>query len=149
MRNFQIKIPKSSSIQLYDENEKLVGEILTNLILGLKEKIKIEDKIFRIKSNGFIGIDIKVFDEKETLIIESHTSKNRLIYFGDIKEIYTYKNEKWFDNKVNLFKEEKLAMSIKVLGTFKSAYEIEVAKDFSNSLVILTFLNFYNRLSGA
>ena len=108
-----------------------------------------KDKIFKIKNNGFIGIDIKVFDENETLIIESDTSKNRLIYFGDLKEIYSYQNEKWFGNKVNLFTDEKLVMSIKVLGTFKTDYEIKVAKDFNNNVVILTFLNFYNRLNGA
>lgn len=149
MKEFQIKTTTFSSIQLLNENEELVGELLFNLVAGFKEKIKIKEEIFKIKNTGFLWNDIKVFDENEKLMIESDISKGRFIYFGDSKEIYTYKYRCWFSNKANLFRNEELVISINMKGFFKTKYEIKVANYLTNYLMVLTFLNSYIRNSSS
>jgi len=52
MKTFILKHPWFSPIQLFDENGKLVGEILLNSIAGFKEKIKIGNQTFDIKYNN-------------------------------------------------------------------------------------------------
>ena len=109
-------------------------------------KIKIKEEIYRIKAVEFIGIDIRVFNEDDKLLIQTEASKDRLVYFGHLKESYVYKTERCCNDKSSLFLNNELLMSITVKGFFRTKYEIIVADDFNNHLMILTFLNFYIRM---
>ncbi len=146
MKKLKVITSGSTSIKLLNDSEELIGELLFNSISGFKEKIKIKEKFFRIKAVEFIGIDIRVFNEDDKLLIQTDASNDRLVYFGDSKEYYVYKSERWFKDKINLFVNNKLLMSITVKGFFRTKYEIIVADAFNNHLMILTFLNFYIRM---
>ncbi|MBP6577918.1 MAG: hypothetical protein KA796_12935 [Chryseobacterium sp.] len=148
MKEYTVKNLSYSVFQVFDENEKKLGEILHNLINGYKEKIKINNEIFRIENTGFLWSEIKIYDNYEKLIIKSDSSKSRLVYFGDETEIYTYKSNGWMSSKVDLYKKNQILISIKTKGIFKYKYEIKVNSDFKNDLLILTFLNLAIRFSG-
>ncbi|PZU88098.1 MAG: hypothetical protein DI529_06430 [Chryseobacterium sp.] len=143
MKQFTVKNPIFSPLQLLDENGNVVGEILSNLFAGFNEKIKIGDEIFKINRTGFLWHDFKIFDRNEKLILKSDVSKNRLIYFGNDIEIFTYKSKGWFNSKLNLYKSSNLLVSIWTKGFFKHQYKIEIENEFTNYLIILTFLNDY------
>lgn len=133
-------------MQLFDENEELVGELFFNLISGFKEKIKINQDVFKIKNARFLGTDIEIVDQNDKLLIESDILQSILIYYGSSKEIYTYENADWFNNKMSVFRKSELVITINKKGIFQTQYEIKVADGFKNYLVILTFLNFYIRI---
>lgn len=143
MKEFTLIYPTLSPIKLLDENGTLVGEILLNIIAGFNEKIKIDNEIFNIKYNGLFSRDYKIFDQNENLVFKSDISKNRLLYFGDGKEIFTYKTYGWFKNRLNLCRNDTLIISVTSKGFFRKKYKIEVNSSFSNHLVTLAFLNDY------
>lgn len=148
MKKYKIK-ESLFSRQLLDENEKIIGETLLNLISGFKEKIKIDNEVFKITHTGFLWNDIKVFDRNKKLVLKSDISKDRLIYFGNEVEIFTYKGNGWFNNKLDLFRKNELIVSIKSKEFFKTKYMIEVENDFENYVVILTFLSSYISSQGS
>ena len=74
MKEYTVKNLSYSVFQVFDENEKKLGEILHNLINGYKEKIKINNEIFRIENTGFLWSEIKIYDNYEKLIIKSDSS---------------------------------------------------------------------------
>jgi len=143
MKEFTIIYPIFSPLQLLDENGRLVGEIFSNAIAGVNEKIKIGDEIFKINRTGFLWQDFKIFDRNKKLILKSDVSKNRLIYFGNDIEIFTYKSKGWFNSKLNLYKTSNLLVSIWTKGFLKHQYKMEIENDFKNSLIMLAFLNDY------
>ena len=146
MKKLKVITSGYTSIKLLNDSEELIGELLFNSISGFKEKIKIKEEIYRIKAVEFIGIDIRVFNEDDKLLIQTEASKDRLVYFGHLKESYVYKTERCCNDKSSLFLNNELLMSITVKGFFRTKYEIIVADDFNNHLMILTFLNFYIRM---
>lgn len=149
MREFTVIYPMFSPVQLLDENEKLVGEILLNAIANFSVKIKIDNEIFRIKYNSLFSRDYKIFDPNENLVFKSDIAKNRFIYFGNAIEIFIYKNNGWFNNRLNLYKTNELIISVKSNGFFKNKYKIEVNNNFDNRLVTLAFLYDYISSQGS
>jgi len=108
-----------------DENGKLVGEILLNIIASFNEKIKIDNEIFKIKYNSLFSRDYKIFDQNENVVFKSDISKKRFIYYGSEKEIFTYKNNGWFNNTVSLYRNNEFIISVESKGFFKNKYKIE------------------------
>ncbi len=137
----------NSSIQILNEREEQVGELLFGVINGLKERIKIDNKIYKIKGTGFLWSDISVFDESGKLVLITDSSKNRLFYYGNSTEIYTYKYKSWLRKELLLYdSHDTLVLALNCKQTLlKMKYKLEVDDDFSQSLIILSFFNFYLR----
>lgn len=68
MKEFTVIYPIFSPLHLLDENGNVVGEILSNVVAGFNNKIKIGDKIFKINRTGFLWHDFKIFDRNDKLI---------------------------------------------------------------------------------
>ena len=95
------------------------------------------------------GMILRSLTEIKKLVLKSDISKDRLIYFGNEVEIFTYKGNGWFNNKLDLFRKNELIVSIKSKEFFKTKYMIEVENDFENYVVILTFLSSYISSQGS
>ena len=149
MKEYTLIYPLFSPIQLLDGNGKLVGEILLSIIASFNEQIKIDNKIFKIKYNSLFSKDYKIFDQNENLVFKSDISKNRFIYFGNEIEIFIYRNNGWFNNRLNLYKTNELIISVKSKGLFNNKYKIEVNNNFDNRLVTLAFLYDYISSQGS
>lgn len=135
-----------NSVKIFNENEQLIGEIVSPFFInGLSEKIKIGDDIFKIKGTGFLWNDIKIYNKDNYLICKSDNSKNRIIYFGDTIDIFSFRYKNWFSNKFFLFKNDKIVLSADYKGFFRWKFIIEVDENFDNDLIILIFVNFYMR----
>ncbi|WP_379969842.1 hypothetical protein [Epilithonimonas sp. UC225_85] len=140
MKEFTVIYPMFSPIQLIDENGKLVGEILLN---SFNQKLKIHNEIFKIKYNGLFSRNYKIFDQNKNLVFKSDFSKNRFVYYRNEKEIFTYKNNGWFNNKLSLYKTNDLIISVESKGFFKKKYKLKINNNFNNHFIILAFLNDY------
>ncbi len=135
-----------NAVKLFNNNDKLVGEIISPYFInGLSEKIKLKDKVFKIKGTGFLWRDIKIYDQDNYLICKSDISKSRIIYFGDTIEIFTFKHKNWLSNKFFLYKNDQIILALDYKGFFRWKFIIEVDENFYNDLIILIFFNFYMR----
>lgn len=92
--------------------KKLLGELMPNLVAGFKEKIIIENQIFKIKYNSLFSRNFKIFCNNEILIVKSDIYKNRFVFFGNDIEVFTYKSYGWFSNKLDFYEKNKLIVSI-------------------------------------
>lgn len=144
MKNFSTET-SLGCIKVVDENEKLIGEKVFDIILGLNEKIKIGNEVFKIKSKNFFSRNINVFDTNGKLILESDILNSRIIHFGEHTDIYVCKKNKWYSNKLFLYRNDELISSVDSQGMFSTEYQLEVKEDFDNYLIILTFLSFFIR----
>lgn len=145
MKIFKIRNYKSSFC-LFNENEKLVGEIIHGYVINLKEKIKIDKEVYKVKYTGFLWQDMNVLDKDNKLFLRTDSSKDRIFYYGNYTEIYTYKYKGYkaylYDNNDNLV----LLLDHKK-SFFEIIYKMEVGDNFNSDMVILSFLNLYIRNS--
>lgn len=139
MKEFTLNHSWFSQLQLLGENGNVMGE----LSVGFKKRIKINGKIFKIKYNNLLSRNYKIFNENEKLVLKSDVSKNRLIYFGDETEIFIFKSVGWFNNRLDLYRKSKLIISIKPKGFFITKYKIAIDENFYNHLVVLAFVHDY------
>jgi len=145
MKNFTIREYRGSFC-LFDDNGKLVGEILHGYFINLKERIKIGDEIYSIKNTGFLWENMNILDKDRRLVLRTDYSKNRIFHYGDYTGIYIYKYKGYkaylydnYDNLVLLIDREK--------KFFDTIYKMEVGNNFNTVMVILGFLNLYIRSS--
>jgi hypothetical protein len=145
MKNFTIREYRGSFC-LFDDNGKLVGEILHGYFINLKEKIKIDKEVYKIKYTGFLWQDMNVLNKGNKLFLRTDSSKDRIFYYGNYTEIYTYKYKDYkaylYDNDDNLV----LLLDHKK-SFFEIIYKMEVGDNFNNDMVVLSFLNLYIRNS--
>ncbi|KFF24845.1 hypothetical protein [Chryseobacterium vrystaatense] len=145
MKLFKVR-KSSSSLQVFNEAEELIGVLLFGFIGGFNEKIKIGDQLYKIKSAGFLWRDIHIFDQSGRLVFKTDSSKNRILYYGSFTEIYTYEHKGWLKKKLYLYdNKDRIMAEIRYKQTFflKEHYSIETDDDFSNDLIILSVLYFY------
>ncbi|MCS4300775.1 MULTISPECIES: hypothetical protein [Chryseobacterium] len=135
------------SIQVLNEREEHVGELLFGVINGLNERIKIGSEIYKIEGTGFLWKDIRVLDESGKVVLIIDSSKNRLFYYGNSTEIYTYQFKSWLHKELLLYdSQDKLVLALSYKQTLlKLKYVLEIDEDFNHDLIILSFLNFYLR----
>ncbi|HCA09274.1 hypothetical protein [Chryseobacterium sp.] len=136
----------SGSLQLLNEKEERMGELLFGFIGGLNDRMKIGDEVYTIKGTGFLWMGTNIFDASGRLVLKIDASKSRIFYYGETTEIYTYQHKGWLSKKLNLYNwEDRLLVSLHHKQKFlKTIYTIEIDEDFNNSIIILSFLNFYH-----
>lgn len=146
MRLFQIE-KSNNSFQLLDNKKELVGELLSGFLSGLNSRIKIGNEFYKIKAAGFLWMAIDVFDESGRLILKIDSAKNRIFYYGDSTEIYTYKYKGWLHKKLFLYdNNDQLVLAIDYRqALFKLNYKLEIDDNFNNGLITLSLLYFYLR----
>jgi len=140
------------SLKLFNEENQLVGEVLYEFVTGINRRIKIDNEIFKIKNTGFLWYDTNVFDKNGRLVLKNDYAKNRIFYYDQNTEFFTYKFKGWFNKKFCLYNHnDQLVLMIGYKQKiFKNQYIIEIEKGFTNYIVILSLLNFYiSELSNA
>jgi len=140
------------SLKLLNEENQIVGEILYEFVTGINRRIKIDNEIFKIKNTGFLWYDTNVFDKNGRLVLKNDYAKNRIFYYNQNTEFFTYKFKGWFNKKLRLYNNDhQLVLMISYKQKiFKNQYIIEIEKGFTNYIVILSLLNFYiSELSSA
>ncbi|MBW7674845.1 hypothetical protein [Chryseobacterium chendengshani] len=143
MKLLTVKRTKNS-LQLIDENKFLIGERLSGLFAGANERLKINDTIYKIKHSGFLYRNTEFFDSTRKLVVMIDFEKDRLFYYGQpYTEIYILKSNGWLNGSQSLynFNNDELVMRFDCRRSFfKSRYEIQIKEDFTNSIIILAFL---------
>lgn len=132
-------------LKLFNEENQHVGEILYEFVTGINRRIKIDNEIYKIKNTGFLWYDTNVFDKNGRLVLKNDYAKNRIFYYDQDTEFFTYKFKGWFNKKLCLYNNQDqlvLMMGYKQ-KIFKNQYTIEIEKGFTNYIVILSLLNFY------
>ncbi|MET3537508.1 hypothetical protein [Chryseobacterium limigenitum] len=151
MKIYTIKESRGS-LKLLNEENQLVGEVLYEFVTGINRRIKIDNEIFKIKNTGFLWYDNDVFDKNGILVLKNDYAKNRIFYYDQDTEFFTYKFKGWFNKKLYLYNngDQPVLMIGYKQKIFKNQYIIEVGKGFTNYIVILSLLNFYiSELSSA
>ncbi|MFY7814750.1 MAG: hypothetical protein ACOVRK_06090 [Chryseobacterium taeanense] len=147
MKIFKIKKTKTS-YKLFDDHEILVGEILFDYFLGRNRRVKINNKLYKVKYSGLLGHFLKFIDESGKLTVMIDSSKSRMFYYGDpYTEIYDFKTKGWWHSSTNLVdqRDDRLLIRLRHRNLFfTSEYDIAITENsFNNTIVVLAFL-YYN-----